>query len=82
MGDCHPDAHACRAKLSLAVMYSGNTCKWGQDLHEEMDAYLHKLEHVRASCRLTVEEVSFLTVFIPVYLRCTTVPALYHVSDT
>lgn len=54
--DAHPDAHAVRLKLALAVQYSrsSNKVKWEQ--HREMDRYLAKLGHVTASCRLTYEE--------------------------
>ena len=27
--DCHPDAHACRVKIALAVLESPVTCPWG-----------------------------------------------------
>lgn len=52
--DLHPNAHACRLKLSLALMYSENRVKW--ENHIEMDRYLNKLPHVSASCKLTPEE--------------------------
>ena len=52
--DCHPDAHACRLKLLLAVMYSDNALPW--EAHLEMTSYLLKLEHVSAGCRLSAEE--------------------------
>jgi hypothetical protein len=56
LDDAHPDAHACRLKLSLAVQYSraSNKTKW--ENHVEMDRYLGKLGHVSAGCRLTYEE--------------------------
>ena len=52
--DGHPDAHACRLKLTLAVMYSENRCGW--ETHVEMDSYLAKLPHVSADCRLSAED--------------------------
>ena len=54
LDDLHPNAHACRLKLSVAVLYSKNKCKW--EVHQEMDRYLAKLNHVSASCRITLEE--------------------------
>ena len=48
MDDEHPDAHACRLKLTLSVMYSDNHCKW--EIHNEMDAYLSKLPHISSDC--------------------------------
>lgn len=56
--DSHPDAHACRLKLTLAVQYSQghstNKPKWQN--HTEMTGYLSKLSHVSAACRLSLEE--------------------------
>ena len=56
LDDAHPDAHAVRLKLSLAVQYSrqSNKLKWEQ--HKEVDRYMAKLAHVAAACRLTYEE--------------------------
>ena len=52
--DMHPDAHACRLKLTLAIMYSDNKGKW--EVHVEMDKYLAKLQHVSTDCRLNIDE--------------------------
>lgn len=52
--DLHPDAHACRLKLSLAVLYSDNKIEW--KVQNEMAGYLDKLAHVSADCVLTPEE--------------------------
>eukprot|EP00941_MAST-03F_sp_MAST-3F-sp1_P005353 g5353.t1 len=52
--DRHPDAHAVRLKLSLAVQYSSNKLPWEAD--DEMAGYLSKLPHVSCDCRLTAEE--------------------------
>ena len=52
--DKHPDAHSCRAKLGLAVVFSTNKCKW--EMHHELGSYLSKLAHVSAACRLTEEQ--------------------------
>ena len=54
MTDCHPDAHAVRLKLSLAVMYSNNSLPW--ELHQEVDLYLSKLARVSQCCILSAEE--------------------------
>jgi hypothetical protein len=48
------DAHACRVKLGLAVVFSNNKCKW--EMKDELDRYLAKLAHVSAACRLSEEE--------------------------
>eukprot|EP01065_Artemidia_motanka_P000909 TRINITY_DN1042_c0_g1_i1.p1 TRINITY_DN1042_c0_g1~~TRINITY_DN1042_c0_g1_i1.p1 ORF type:complete len:4224 (+),score=1358.75 TRINITY_DN1042_c0_g1_i1:274-12672(+) len=52
--DRHPDAIACRLRLSLAVLYSPIQLPWA--LHAEMDQYLNVLAHVSASCTLTHAE--------------------------
>jgi len=54
MTDLHPDAHACRLKLTLSVLFSDNRYKW--EVHEEMDSYLAKTQHVSGNCVLTAEE--------------------------
>jgi hypothetical protein len=52
--DKHPDAHACRLKLSLCVLYSDNKVSW--KVNEEMAAYLDSLSHVSADCSLSRDE--------------------------
>eukprot|EP01012_Entosiphon_sulcatum_P024255 TRINITY_DN29428_c0_g1_i1.p1 TRINITY_DN29428_c0_g1~~TRINITY_DN29428_c0_g1_i1.p1 ORF type:complete len:4234 (+),score=586.19 TRINITY_DN29428_c0_g1_i1:35-12736(+) len=52
--DNHPDAHACRLRLSLAVLYSENKAPW--QIHVELTNYLSKRVHVSASCFLTDDE--------------------------
>lgn len=54
MTDRHPEAHACRIKLSLAIMYSENVVKW--DLGFELAEYFAKKPGVRAACRLRPQE--------------------------
>lgn len=56
--DFHPDAHACRLKLSLVTMDSKMECPW--NIPAELDAYLSKLPHVSAVCRLTLTEEKVL----------------------
>lgn len=48
--DLHPDAHACRLKLSLAWLYSDNKAPW--ETKYDLEAYLHKLPHISADCKL------------------------------
>ncbi len=52
--DHHPDAHAVRAKLSLAVLDSPLRTPWL--LSFELASYLMKLAHVSSTCRLSLEE--------------------------
>ncbi|KAH3756032.1 nxn protein [Pelomyxa schiedti] len=54
MDDRHPDAHAIRLKLSLAIMHSDNRVPW--EVHQEMDKYLSKLDHVSSGCKIIPEE--------------------------
>jgi thiol-disulfide isomerase/thioredoxin len=52
--DLHPDAHACRLKISLVLRDSPVSVPW--DLTTEMQRYIRKLTHVTAGCRLSHEE--------------------------
>ena len=52
--DKHPNAHAIRLKLSLAMQFSDNKVEW--DASNEYNSYLIKLSHVSAACRLSQEE--------------------------
>jgi hypothetical protein len=56
--DYHPDAHACRLKLSVVTVGLGGDdsmkCPW--DVAEEMEEYCKKHPYVSSSCRLTTEE--------------------------
>ena len=53
--DLHPDAHAVRLKLLLAVhLFSDNEMIW--ETHVECDQYLNKLPNVSADCRLSEKE--------------------------
>eukprot|EP01062_Namystynia_karyoxenos_P039074 TRINITY_DN2841_c0_g1_i1.p1 TRINITY_DN2841_c0_g1~~TRINITY_DN2841_c0_g1_i1.p1 ORF type:complete len:4290 (+),score=1351.18 TRINITY_DN2841_c0_g1_i1:81-12872(+) len=49
--DLHPDAVACRLRLSLAVLYAPVRPRW--ELHAEMDRYLRVLPHVSSACTLS-----------------------------
>ena len=50
--DCHPDAHACRLKISLVMLDSPVVLPW--NLSSEMSSYVRKLQHVSANCRLSL----------------------------
>lgn len=56
--DRHPDAHACRLKLSIVTLGLGAEstmrCPWS--VAEEMEAYVKKHGFVSSACRLTTEE--------------------------
>ncbi|CAI5722768.1 unnamed protein product [Hyaloperonospora brassicae] len=54
LDDRHPDACACRIRLSLCITYSDNKAPWemGGELHD----YLTTSGHVEVSCKLTLEE--------------------------
>lgn len=56
--DYHPDAHACRLKLSIVTVGLGEdstmNCPWS--VEEEMEEYVKKHTYVSSACRLTTEE--------------------------
>ena len=52
--DMHPDAHASKIKLSIAVSFNRSTYQW--ELHEELTKYIKKIEHVSSYCKLSEEE--------------------------
>eukprot|EP00808_Paulinella_micropora_P008730 g77250.t1 len=52
--DFHPDAHACRAKVSLVTMDSGSKAPW--DLTLELSRFVVKQSHVTANCRMSLQE--------------------------
>ena len=53
--DLHPDAHAVRCKLLLAIhLFSDNEILW--ETHVECDHYLLKLPLISADCTLTEKE--------------------------
>ena len=66
--DYHPDAHACRLKLSVVTVGLGGdgsmTCPWS--VTEEMEEYCKKHPHASAACRLSAkEELLLLQLFAP-----------------
>lgn len=54
LDDRHPNACACRIRLSLGIAYSDNKAPW--KLSGELHDYLTTSDHVDASCKLTLEE--------------------------
>ena len=52
--DWHPDAHACRLKISLVTIDSGMESPW--DLTIECARYIVKTDSVSSSCRLSLQE--------------------------
>lgn len=52
--DWHPNAHACRLKISLVTIDSGMSLPW--DLTVECSRYILKLTSVSSSCRLALAE--------------------------
>ncbi|KAE9011489.1 hypothetical protein PF007_g10769 [Phytophthora fragariae] len=54
LDDRHPNACACRIRLSLGIAYSDNKAPW--NLSGELHDYLTTSGHVDASCKLTLEE--------------------------
>ena len=56
--DMHPDAHACRLKLSVVTVGLGGDdsmrCPWS--VTEEMEEYCKKHPFVSSACRLSTEE--------------------------
>lgn len=59
--DFHPDAHACRLKLSAVTVGLGEGamhCPWS--IYEELRHYVRKHEYVSSACRLTHEEEMLL----------------------
>lgn len=60
--DYHPDAHACRLKLSVVTVGLGaeSTMKCPWSISEEMEEYTKKHGHVSSACRLTTDEEMLL----------------------
>ena len=52
--DRHPDAHACRLRISLMTLDSHTKLPW--NLTKEATGYVTKLSHVSANCRLSLKE--------------------------
>lgn len=59
--DFHPDAHACRLKLSAVTVGLGEDsmkCPWS--VQDEMKEYVLKHAHVSSACRLSKDEETLL----------------------
>lgn len=57
--DSHPDAHACRLKISLVTIDSGTPSSW--DLTKECAKHIVKADSISASCRISpTEELQLL----------------------
>ena len=54
--DRHPDAHACRLKVSLATLASRDRMPVEWSVEEELTDYVLKHDRVSATCRLTMLE--------------------------
>lgn len=54
--DMHPDAHACRLKLSAVTVGLGGEMKCPWSIEEEMIEYVRKSDFVSSACRLTPQE--------------------------
>ena len=52
--DKHPDAHACRLKISVVLLGAPVSPPW--DLTSEMQCYINKLAHVSANFHLSHDE--------------------------
>ena len=52
--DMHPDATACRLKISVVMLDAPLSLPW--NLSVEMASYLFRLQHVSAECLLTPDE--------------------------
>lgn len=53
-GDGHPDAHACRLKITYVLLDSPVPCPW--NVTRQMSRYITKLGYVSTACRLSLEE--------------------------
>lgn len=53
-GDNHPDAHACRLKISYVTLDAPISCPW--DLTRQCSRYITKLTHISLVCRLSLDD--------------------------
>lgn len=56
--DHHPNAHACRLKLSLVMMHCGEKYPW--HIQDEYKQYLAKYNMVSDACRISADEEIYL----------------------
>jgi hypothetical protein len=52
--DGHPDAHACRLKITSVLLDSPVVCPW--NVTRQMSRYITKLSHVSTACRLALAD--------------------------
>ncbi len=77
--DFHPDAHACRLKLSAVTVGLGDDsmkCPWS--VQEEMREYVRKHAHVSSACRLTTDEEMLLLQLCSTTMRSRLFPELIN----
>lgn len=77
--DFHPDAHACRLKLSAVTVGFGDDameCPWS--VENEMKEYVMKHAHVSAACRLTTDEKTLLLQLCTTAMRSNLYPELIN----
>lgn len=53
-GDGHPDAHACRLKITYVLLDSPVPCPWS--VTRQMSRYISKFSYISTACRLGLEE--------------------------
>ena len=84
--DCHPDALACRLRLTLLCRDCGTVPEWKPD--DDFKCYLSTHSHVRVACRLSENEERRLLSYYPIgsrtqYLNAmTNAPAQIAVKGT
>lgn len=77
--DFHPDAHACRLKLSAVTVGLGDDsmkCPWS--VQEEMKEYVLKHTHVSSACRLSTDEEMLLLQLCSAAMRAKLYPELIN----
>ena len=77
--DYHPDAHACRLKLSAVTVGLGEdsmNCPW--NIQDEMKEYVRKHAHVSSACRLTTDEEMLLLQLCSASMRSMLYPELIN----
>ena len=61
----HPDAHACRLKLTLTTSEGGQNLTYPWSIGEELTWYIRKHAAVSSYCRLSYEDEDTLLAFCP-----------------
>ena len=84
--DCHPDALACRLRLTLLCRDCGTKPEWKTD--KDFECYLSTHSHVSVACRLSENEERRLLSYYPIESRAqflkamTNAPAQIAVKGT